>query len=208
MGGGHSRRAERPIGTTSSAADLQDAELLRATVREAVRISPGSFLTTLDEVEDAELLDYWLDKLRSATWVVAECDGTVVGVVAAKPPNANLDEEDRETARYIESLWIAPDFRRRGLGQRIIQYLLAAEYRRNRKIKQFLLWVFATNKDAIEFYKHIGFEETRESNEGSAATTEIKYRLDFDVAVHAAVVETRSAADDRRQHRVTYRVLG
>jgi ribosomal protein S18 acetylase RimI-like enzyme len=190
------------------AVHLQDARLLRAAVREAVRTSPDSFITTLHNV-DAKRLDYWLNELSSATWVVAQCEGATVGVAAAKPPNLDLDKEDQETTRYIESVWVAPDFRRRGLGQRLIEYLLATEYRRNENIKQFLLWVFATNANAIKLYEHMGFNRTPEKHVGTE--TEMKYRLDFDAATRAAVAHAGSDAafwEDGRQYEVSYRVLG
>ena len=104
--------------------------------------------------------------------------GKVVGIAAGKRPIPTVDSEDPATARYIESVWVAPGVRRRRLGERLIKYLLTAEYLDNHCIRQFLLWVYVTNGPAMRLYEHIGFVPTQEKNVG--ARTEIKYRLDFD----------------------------
>ena len=68
-----------------------------------------------------------------------------------------MDREDPATARYIESVWVTPRLRRKQLGERLIKYLFAAEYWNNQHIKQFVLWVYATNASAMRLYEHIGF---------------------------------------------------
>jgi len=203
----HLRGTDNPH-EESKSTEHQDAEKLSEAVREAKKTSPDAFLATAKDV-DAKSLDYWIDEMSSSTWVVAERAGDVVGVAAAKRPDPDNDREDPATARYIESVWIAPELRGHGLGQRLIRYLLEAEYRQNQRVKQFLLWVFTTNFPAIRLYEHMGFVETQEINEG--VKTEIKYRLDFDSVVHSTA---RSAVDeaarrlDEHQHSVTYRILG
>ena len=125
-----------------------DAEILHYAMREAVRTSPGSFLRTVEDV-DAEPPDYWINEVRSAKWAVAQHGGEIVGVAASKHPDPGLDREDPATARYIESVWVTPGLRRRRLGERLIKYLLAAEYWSNQSIKQFVLWVYAGNAVAF-----------------------------------------------------------
>ena len=192
----------------SNSTEHRDAEKLSEAVRRAKKTSPDAFLTTAEDV-DAQSLDFWIDEMSSSTWAVAECGGNVVGVAAAKRPDPDKDREDPATARYIESVWIAPELRGYGLGQRLIRYLLEAEYKKNLRIRQFLLWVFTTNFPAIRLYEHMGFVETQEMNEG--VKTEIKYRLDFDSVVHSAIrsaVDEAARRQDEHQHRVTYRILG
>lgn len=192
----------------SKSIEQRDAEKLSEAVREAKKTSPDAFLTTTEDV-DAKSLDYWMDEMSSSTWAVAEREGDVVGVAAAKRPDPDKDREDQATTRYIESVWIAPDLRGHGLGHRLIRYLLEAECGRNQHVRLFLLWVFTTNSPAIRLYEHMGFVETKEVNEG--VKTEIKYRLDLNSVVHSAI---RSAVDevarrqDKRQYGVTYRILG
>jgi ribosomal protein S18 acetylase RimI-like enzyme len=184
-----------------------DAEILHYAMREAVLTSPGSFLRTVEDVE-AEPPDYWVNEVRSAKWAVAQHGGEIVGVAASKHPDPGLDREDPATARYIESVWVIPGLRRRRLGERLIKYLLTAEYWSNQSIRQFVLWVYASNAAAMRLYEHIGFVRTPESNVGTR--TEIKYRLEFNPEVHTTISLVPNGARplDQLHRGVTYRVLG
>jgi len=189
----------------------RDARILQDALRHAVGTSPDSFMKTVEDVE-AQPLDYWINEIRSSTWAVAQRGmEEVVGVVAGRLPDSDKDPEDQEFTRYIGSVWITPELRRRGLAKRLINYLLETEYRNNQQIRQFLLWVFSTNSPAIKLYEHIGFLPTQESNllrrnGQSTAEVEIKYCLDFDATVHTADEDARG--QDRQLYSVTYRVLG
>jgi ribosomal protein S18 acetylase RimI-like enzyme len=184
-----------------------DAEILHYVMREAVRTSPGSFLRTVEDV-DAEPPDHWVNEVRSAKWAVAQHGAEVVGLAASKHPDPGMDREDPATARYIESVWVVPGLRRRRLGERLVKYLLTAEYWSNQSIGQFVLWVYAGNAAAMRLYEHIGFVKTPESNVG--ARTEIKYRLDFNPEVHTTISLVPNGARllDQLHRGVTYRVLG
>ena len=70
-------------------------------------------------------------------WLVAEEDGTVRG--------------------YIGSQSVAPDARRQGLGQQLLQALLDALHRRG--IERVFLEVRPTNVPARALYAALGFEE-------------------------------------------------
>lgn len=191
----------------SSSALRSDADILRGAMRDAVGTSGDFFLRTVADV-DAESPEYWANEVRSAKWAVAQHGGKVVGVAAGKHPNPKLDSEDPAVARYIESVWVVPGLRRRRLGERLIKYLLTAEYLDNHYIRQFLLWVYATNDPAMRLYEHIGFVATQEMHVGDR--TEIKYRLDFDPELHTTI---GLPAHGPRRHDplcrgVTYRLLG
>jgi ribosomal protein S18 acetylase RimI-like enzyme len=193
--------------TRASSLLRRDAVILHHAVREAVRTSPDSFLKTVEDI-DAEPPDYWITEMRSSNWAVAERGGEVVGVAASKRPDPDVDSEDLATARYIESVWVAPSLRRKRLGEQLIKYLLATEYWNNQDIKQFVLWVYATNASAMRMYEHMGFVRTPEENVG--AKTEIKYRLDFNPDVHTTIglVANGPQRQDQLRRGVTYRVLG
>jgi ribosomal protein S18 acetylase RimI-like enzyme len=185
----------------------KQAETLRNVVREAVRTSPDSFFKTLSDVEAKET-DYWIDEIQRSTWVVAERDGEVVGVAAAKFPEQGKDKESPRNSRYIESVWIDPNLRRRHLAERLIKYLMAVEFQKNPDINRFLLWVFETNLPAIKLYKYMKFAKTRQKHNG--IKTEIKYRLYVSPRTRAAICQTvsRALVEDKEKLRVTYRVLG
>lgn len=177
-------------------------------MREAIRTSPDSFLATLADIE-AKQSDYWGDQIRSSTWVVAEQDGKVVGVAACKSPAEGKDEESGQDSRYIESVWIDPDLRGQRLGERLIRYLIAVEFRKNPDIRQFFLWVFETNSSAVRLYKRMDFELTHDRHDDPRP--EIKYRLDVDPETYP---DSRQAADEallgdsKEKYGVTYRILG
>jgi ribosomal protein S18 acetylase RimI-like enzyme len=205
----HPRGSEPPTGITPAAALRWDAEMLQDAMLEAVRTSPDSFITTVEEVKTRPL-DSWIEEIRSSTWAVAQQNGQVVGIVAGKRPDPASDIEDDAVTRYIESVWIDPDFRGQGLGARLIKYLLGVEYQKNQRVRHFRLWVFPTNSTAVSLYERMGFAPTPEVNQYEDKT-EVKYRLDFDSPIHGAVVLAVNEAirrDDRRQYGVTYRVLG
>jgi ribosomal protein S18 acetylase RimI-like enzyme len=205
----HPRGSEPPTGITPAAALRWDAEMLQDAMLEAVRTSPDSFITTVEEVKTRPL-DSWIEDIRSSTWAVAQRNGQVVGIVAGKRPDPASDIEDDAVTRYIESVWIDPDFRGQGLGARLIKYLLGVEYQKNQRVRHFRLWVFPTNSTAVSLYERMGFAPTPEVNQYEDKT-EVKYRLDFDSPIHGAVVLAVNEAirrDDRRQYGVTYRVLG
>src|SRR5579864_1740217 len=186
----------------------QEAKILRSALRKAIRTSPESFLMTAKDV-DAKTLDYWMEEIRTATWVVAQRDGRVIGIVAGKHPDSDKDAEDGTRTRYIESLWISPEFRGRGLAEQLIRYLVREECRKSRTVTHFLLWVFETNLRAIRLYENMGFALTTEKNEG--IKTEVKYRLDLDAAVSTFEIQSANEIGPRQgrhRHGVTFRVLG
>ncbi len=188
----------------------RDARILRDALLVAVGTSPDSFIRTIDEVE-GQPFEHWIDEIRSSTWAVAQRGKEIVGLVAGKLPDSAKDREDQAFTRYIESVWITPELRGKGLGKRLIHFLLEIEYRKNRQIRQFLLWVLATNDAAKKMYEHMGFWATKESKrlkrgDHSRDEVEVKYCLDFDATVHTT--DEAGRQQDRRLYGVTYRVLG
>jgi len=206
---------ERPIGASAGSAIDQDAKVLAATMREAIRTSPDSFVTTLVDIASKKVND-WIHEIQSSTWVVAERDGKGVGVAACKHPDPGIDKEDRADSRYIESVWIAPDLRGNRLGERLIKYLMHTEYRKSRLVRQYLLWVFPANESAINLYQRLGFvrveaKEEEVSEPEQEDVSEIKYRLDVNPRTRAAIHETAGEAAllaVKAKWGVTYRVLG
>lgn len=193
------------LGTNAAFAIFRDAKTLEDTMREAIRTSPDSFLATLAHIEGKED-DYWIDQILSSTWVVAERDRDVVGVAVSKSPEQGKDRESPRDSRYIESVWIDPVFRGNRLGEELIRYLMAVEFRKNPGIRQFLLWVFETNSSAISLYERMQFVKTGDSHDD--LKSEIKYRLVVNSEATMAIHQTAGEAWGDKEHGVTYRVLG
>ena len=186
----------------------RDAKVLEETMGKAISTSPDSFLTTLVDVASKKAND-WVHEIRSSTWVVAERGGKGVGVAACKPPEQDKDEESGHDSRYIESVWIDPHLRGRRLGERLLRYLMAAEFQKNSGIRQFLLWLFETNSPAISLLKRMDFVLTGDRHDSSRP--EIKYCLDVN---HENYTDSWQAPDEillgdsKEKYGVTYRMLG
>jgi ribosomal protein S18 acetylase RimI-like enzyme len=155
---GGSGACESPRTAASEKLIRADAPRLQAAMRAAVSTSPEAFFTTLADL-DARSAACWEREIRTSSWAVLEAGDAVVGIAAAKRPDPVADSgHDPAQARFIESVWIYPEFRRQGLGERLLSYLI--ETQRGRGIEWFLLWVFPANLGAIQFYERLGFKRT------------------------------------------------
>lgn len=94
----------------------------------------------------------WLSAIQQARWVVARTAHEVIGVA-----RSSQDMKSPES-RYIEAVWVAPKFRRLGVGGRLVRRLIDRE--RNSGIREILLWVIDSNDNARSFYLRIGFTPT------------------------------------------------
>lgn len=208
---GHAPRAERPIETMTSSELLRDAQILQKAMRKSIAISPHAFLKTIDDV-DEKAIDYWVNEILSSTWAVIEKGEEVLGIAAAKWPDREMDIEEQDTARFIESVWIAPEFRGYRMGERLVKYLIEVERRKNPDIRQFLLWVFDENHPAKRMYWRLGFEYTAvQQRHDRVGITEVKYRLTFNSAMVKAIdtaVNEAARRADMREFGVRYRILG
>jgi ribosomal protein S18 acetylase RimI-like enzyme len=193
---------------------LRDAKILQKAIRESISTSPEAFLKTVDDV-DERLIDYWEKEIDTSTWAVIQRGEEVVGIAVARFPDHEMDTDiDPTAARFIESVWIAPELRGRRIGERLVRFLFEVECNKNPGIKQFLLWVFDQNDRAIRLYERMGFADTGIKNHDSrGGRTEVRfqYLLTFDTAVVEAaetVVNEAARRADRCQFDVRYRILG
>jgi ribosomal protein S18 acetylase RimI-like enzyme len=171
----------------------------------AVSTSPEAFLATKESLLRKSVSD-WETDLGESIWVVAERDSKVVGLAAAKRPYGQDSwEYDETSARFIESVWIDPSMRRRGLGGRIVRYLIEQQRLRDPKVQQFYLWVFEDNKPAIALYKQMAFTRTRRSSIPSGRTIpELQYLLE----VYGTPGDDHELKMKHENYGLKYRVLG
>jgi ribosomal protein S18 acetylase RimI-like enzyme len=208
----HAKGARSPTAAIRHAV-LRDAETLQTAIRKAVETSPRAFLKTPDDI-DARPISYWEEEIRRSTWAVVEKGETVLGIAAAKQPDRDKDIEidDFDRARFIESVWIDDSIRRRGIGVRLVKFLINVECDQ-RGIEQFFLWVFDENEPAIRLYEdRVGFRRTLAENwQPQVKMTEIRYRLLLDSPIQLAA-KLKADADARekdfRELGIRYRVLG
>ena len=138
----------------------------------------------------------------------------VIGIAAAKRPSPQADTDvSQESARFIESVWIAEGMRGERFGERLLTFLI--EKQREEGIQRFYLWVFARNKNAINLYERMNFKEAPvgESNRPKRvdeAEKEKRYLLAFDSDIIEGSNLTGDAAARERdwdKYGVYYRVL-
>ena len=112
----------------------------------------------LDGPLKRELEVYWRDALPRAgemdTILVAECDGSLCGFIAA------WNDPERDGMAFIDNLHVDPARRGAGVGGKLM-----AEVARRLKAKNYrgaYLWVFAQNKGARRLYERLGGTFQRE----------------------------------------------
>lgn len=197
---------------TGNQPDFRDARILVQALRASVITSPDAFSRSLQDVEEPGL-DHWRKEIKRATWAVIERTDEVIGVAVARRPDSQMDKGvDKARARYIESVWIAPEFRRLHLGERLLRFLMEEEHAKSPQVRQFLLWVFDDNKLAIAMYERMGFsyierQELHSWRGGNKPTHELKFQYDLD----PGSAEMQGAAADRhedtRRDGLVYRLL-
>jgi len=98
---------------------------------------------------------------RCANYVLLDADeacGTVTCYLCPEAPRR----------AFLSAAWIDPRYRRRGLGRRLVDEVIA--WAEARGADHLRLWVDDTNPEAAEFYRALGFAPTGESrpvSEGS-----------------------------------------
>jgi ribosomal protein S18 acetylase RimI-like enzyme len=196
---------------------LRDAQILMRALRASVITSPEAFARSLEDVEEPDL-EYWRTDIANATWAVIEQGDEVIGVGVARRPRRKIDRGlKRNNARFIESVWIAPEFRRLHRGEWLMRYLMEEEYAKSYakspRVRHFLLWVFDNNKSAIALYEAIGFTYVgRQELPDWHGDDQPKYELKYEYWLQPGSAEMQAAADKRHQdaleYGLTYRLLG
>ena len=130
-----------------------DWRLLKVARLQALCDSPHAFISHYDDESGLSDLE-WQRLLESATWIVAEEAEKVVGLAAS------VGEPALPWERHIESTWVSPTHRRRGVFRAMLSALVELERRKG--VTDLLLWVLHDNHGAERAYELLGFEPTGE----------------------------------------------
>jgi ribosomal protein S18 acetylase RimI-like enzyme len=126
---------------------------LRMARLRALQESPEAFISEYER-ESGWSKREWLAMFESALWVVARNRGRIVG----------LARSSREAAqpwqRHVESVWVEPHFRRRGITRRLIEGLIEGEH--GAGVSELVIWVIEGNDRARRAYERFGFKPTGE----------------------------------------------
>ena len=90
----------------------------------------------------------------AATWIVARNADDVVGLARS------VGDPARPWTRHVESIWVAPTHRRRGVCRALLSAL--ADTERRMGVTDLLIWVLEDNHGAERAYEALGFEPTGE----------------------------------------------
>lgn len=112
--------------------------------------APEAFVTTFD-AEVLRTSDEWRGILERSPWVVAHEQRVIVGIACLAAP-----DEEGPRKRFIESVWVTPGQRRRGLVRLMLEKL--EERAGHEGAESLQLWVLDTNGSAADAYLKLGFE--------------------------------------------------
>jgi ribosomal protein S18 acetylase RimI-like enzyme len=96
----------------------------------------------------------WRRLFDAANCYVAREAEKVVGLARS------LAEPLRPWIRHLESIWVAPTHRRRGVFRSLLRSLAEIDYRTG--VTDLMLWVLEDNYDAQRAYEALGFQPTGE----------------------------------------------
>lgn len=162
-----------------------------AAIEDALAIARVNYLTWLDAyrgiVPDSELdslnlellTDQWTQNIsvadsRSGTFVVMK--GATLIAYSRFYPSVDPDDDQARVAT-IGSMYVRPEFQRRGVGRKLMRAVLEAA--KERDYTETTLHVLAANQRAQEFYENLGWEKDLDADiAGSVDETvpKVRYR--------------------------------
>jgi ribosomal protein S18 acetylase RimI-like enzyme len=130
-----------------------DWDVLREIRLTALSESPEMFLSTYAQEENYDE-PKWQSEFMRGDWYV--------GMVAPESPDKPVSllgitrEPDTPAHQcFLEYVWVAPEFRRRGLAFTMIRQVLGRLHPGG--VRTVFLWVLDGNDNAMRLYKRIGF---------------------------------------------------
>lgn len=136
-----------------------DWDVLRKIRLAALSESAGSFLSTYqDETEYDE--SKWQSEFIRGEWYVGVVDpdsNEPVSVLGITREHGSPIQR-----HFLEYVWVAPEFRRRGLAFTMIQLVLGRL--RSAGVRTLFLWVLDGNDNAMRLYKRLGFVSCNHSH--------------------------------------------
>lgn len=132
-------------------ADAADAALYRDIRLEALSANPEAFSSSF-EIENAQPLSWFSDRLGSSTVLGAFCEAKLVAIAAF----AIQQGQKMAHKGVIWGMYVRPGARRAGIGRRLLEAILDLARQRVELIQ---LTVVRDNADARRLYASLGFVE-------------------------------------------------
>lgn len=148
---------------------IRDWEELREVRLRALRESGSSYISSFERESGYEENDWKEEFSRGRWWVLSGQGGSPAGLIGATPFQGDW---------YLEYLWIAPAFRRRGLAARLVRHVIDS-VTAEEGISTVALWVLNENQAAYTLYKRLGFiaDGTVQELRDGTGRKEIRMRL-------------------------------
>jgi ribosomal protein S18 acetylase RimI-like enzyme len=130
-----------------------DWRMLRAARLGALLDSPRAFTSSYArEYEWGEV--EWRRVFDAATCIVAREAEKIIGLAMS------VAAPRQPCMRYLESIWVTPTHRRRGVCRTLLRDLAEIDHRTG--VTNLMLWVLEDNYEAQRAYEALGFEPTGE----------------------------------------------
>jgi ribosomal protein S18 acetylase RimI-like enzyme len=124
-------------------------QVLRDVRLSALRESPQSFLANYDQ-EERYGKERWQAEFDRGDWIVGELDGKHVCLTGiTRESGAPADE------RYLEYVWVAPGFRRRGVAFDLLTEII--DELRESGVRTVFLWTLHGDNPARLLYRRLDF---------------------------------------------------
>lgn len=120
----------------------------------ALQDDPTAFLASYErEVAYGERR--WRQEFSRGEWNIMRADDKEIGLLG-------VTREPTMSSRecYLEYLWVAPDFRRSGVGALLLRTVL--DRLRDSGVHTVWLYILDGNQDAMRLYQRFGFQSTNE----------------------------------------------
>lgn len=140
----------------------------------ALRDHPAAFLSS-HEREEAYGEQRWRQEFSRGQWNIMIAADKEIGLLGVTREKAMPEQEC-----YLEYLWVAPEFRRLGVGSLLLRTVLD----RLRKSGVHTVWLYILNGNhaAMRFYQKFGFQSTNERellpDHPAGSEERMKLRLD------------------------------
>ena len=125
-----------------------DEQRLRAIRLRALADAPEAFGTTFAEANALGAAD-WREQLEQLTTFVATSGNSDVGIARG------VCHPDHSDAAYLITMWVAPEFRRQGVGAALIDSVV--KWARSEGFRRIVLNVVESNAAALLLYRKNGF---------------------------------------------------
>jgi len=138
--------------------------VLRDMRLEALSESPNSFLATYEKEETFGELQ-WRAEFGRGDWTISIEDDERAAIVGCTRETGAPDHE-----RYLEYLWVAPQWRNKGVARTLVTAVLVRLRRSG--VRTAYLWVMDGNDAAVRLYKSVGFVSSNRQQPARPGRTE------------------------------------